>query len=100
MAKYLVLYGPTHRVGQEYRFRLSADCDIDRLQRDLDQAQPGQFVQATAVLDDDVQSVTLRVQPHLYGAWAVMDLPESPELPAPMQAARVGSRILGKLAFR
>jgi hypothetical protein len=106
VAKYLVLYGPTHQVGQEYRFRLSADCEPDQLQRDLDQAQLGQFVQVSVVLDDDLQLVPLRLQPHLYGAWAVLDLPESPDWPAPMQAARgrqpdlrqAGMKFRGQLA--
>jgi hypothetical protein len=88
VAKYLVLYGPTHRIGQEHRFRLPDDCEPDQLQQDLDRAWPGQFVPVTIELDDDVERVRLRVQPHSYGAWAVLDLPESPELPAPLAAAR------------
>jgi hypothetical protein len=106
VAKYLVLYGPTHRIGHEYRFRLPAECELDQLRQDLDQAAPGQFVRMAVVLDDGVQPVELRVQPHLYGAWAVLDLPESPELPAPLQAARgreqdprqVGVQLAGRLA--
>lgn len=88
MAKYLVLYGPTHRTGQELRFRLGADADLEVVQRRLDHAAPGEFVKVPVVLEDEIATLNLRVQPHLYGAWLLLDLPEGPDTPAPLLAAR------------
>lgn len=88
MAKYLVLYGPTHRTGQELRFRLAADADLELVQRRLDHAQPDEFVKVPVVLEDEIATLNLRVQPGLFGAWLVLDLPEGPDTPAPLSAAR------------
>ena len=85
MAKYLVLCGPTNR---ETRFRLAGDADLAEVQQRLDQARPEEFVTVAAALEDELAPLQLRVQPHAYAAWFVLDLPEGSGLPAPMQAVR------------
>ncbi|MCV7197411.1 hypothetical protein [Mycobacterium angelicum] len=88
MAKYLVLYSSSQRIGQELRWRLAADVDLEAVRRRLDQAQPGEFIKVPVVLEDELQTLQLRVQPHQFGAWLVVDLPEVEGAPAPLLAAR------------
>ena len=58
------------------------------VERRLEHAQPDEFVKVPVVLEDEIATLNLRVQPNLYGAWLVLDLPEGPDTPAPLQAAR------------
>lgn len=88
MAKYLVLYSSAHRTGQELRWRIAADVDLDQVRRRLDRAVPGEFVKVPVVLEDELDTLELRVQPHQFGAWLVLDLPEVEGAPAPLVAAR------------
>ncbi|ORW85424.1 hypothetical protein AWC22_12075 [Mycobacterium riyadhense] len=83
-----MLYSSTHRTGQELRWRLAADVDLDEIQRRLDRAQPGEFVKVPVVLEDELETLQLRVQPYQFGAWLVLDLPEVQGAPAPLLAAR------------
>ncbi|CAM3007302.1 hypothetical protein H7J50_22660 [Mycobacterium intermedium] len=88
MAKYLVLYSSSHRTGQELRWRLAADVDLEIVRRRLDQAVPGEFVKVPVVLEDELETLQLRVQPHQFGAWLVLDLPDLKDSPPPLSAAR------------
>ena len=88
MAKYLVLYSPTHRTGQELRWRIAADIDLDLVRRRLDHAALNEFVKVPVVLEDELETLELRVQPHQFGAWLVLELPEVEDAPAPLVAAR------------
>jgi hypothetical protein len=88
VAKYLVLYSPTHRTGQELRWRIATDVDLDIVRRRLDHAQPGEFVKVPVVLEDELETLELRVQPHQFGAWLVLDLSEAEGAAAPLVAAR------------
>ncbi|KQH79635.1 MULTISPECIES: hypothetical protein [Mycobacterium] len=88
MGKYLVLYSPAHRTGQELRWRLAEDADVTDVRRRLDKAQPGEFVTVPVVLEDELDTLLLRVQPHQFGAWLVLDLAETQRPTAPLPAAR------------
>lgn len=88
MAKYLVLYGAGRKTGEEQRFRLAENVELGELAEQLDQVGPGQFATVPVVLEDDVETVLLRVQPHLFGGWLVLDLQEGHGRPAPKPAAR------------
>lgn len=97
MAKYLVLYSSTHRTGQELRWRLAADAELDEVRRRLDRAVPGEFVKVPVVLEDEIDTVQLRVQPHQFGAWLLLDLPEVQGTPAPLLAARARMPDFGQI---
>lgn len=96
MAKYLVLYSSSHRTGQELRWRVASDVDLDLVRRRLDHAEPGEFVKVPVVLEDELETLELRVQPHHFGAWLVLDLPEVEGVPAPLLAARGRMPDLGR----
>jgi hypothetical protein len=96
VAKYLVLYSSSHRTGQELRWRVASDVDLDLVRRRLDHAEPGEFVKVPVVLEDELETLELRVQPHHFGAWLVLDLPEVEGVPAPLLAARGRMPDLGR----
>ncbi|OBF22609.1 hypothetical protein [Mycobacterium kubicae] len=97
MAKYLVLYSSAHRTGQELRWRLATDVDLEDVRRRLDAAEQGEFVKVPVVLEDELETLLLRVQPHEFGAWLVLDLPEVAGSPAPLLAARARMPDFGQI---
>jgi hypothetical protein len=81
-----VLYGSTHQTNQSTRFLLAPTADTAAVTTALAAAEPGQFVSVPVVFEDEVETVQLRVQPHLYGAWVVLQV--EPGSQAPQRAAR------------
>lgn len=88
MAWFLMLYSPTLKTSQPARFRLAANAEPDSLQGHLDAAQPGDFVTVPVVLEDEIEPMALRVQPHLYGAWAILNQDETLPGTRPQPGAR------------
>ena len=87
MALFLVLYGSTHQTNQSSRFLLAPTANVDDVSAALDAAQPGQFV-TVPHCQDEVETVQLRVQPHLFGAWVVLQVEPGEQAPQPAARAR------------
>lgn len=97
MAGYLILYSTALHTGRAARFRINSNVDPQGVSELLDSANPGQFVTIPVVLEDEIEPMDLRVQPHLYGAWAVIEQDETAPGAPPAAAARGRQSSLGAL---
>jgi hypothetical protein len=77
MAWFLALHGPNQGVNQSNRFQLAPDADVEQIERELDDADPGQFVKVPIDYQDQIHTQRVvrivRVQPHRYGAWTLYE---------------------------